>query len=87
MNNVVRIKAGPLPHADNRAACRLSHDVIGELIQAGSHRRNALAANHTRTPAEREFATYDRDPKARAWFWRAVFFAYAAIVGAAIYFR
>ena len=42
MNNVVRIKAGPLPHADTRSECRLSHDVTAEYMQIGAHRMQRM---------------------------------------------
>ena len=41
---------------------------------------------HTSTPQEREYATYDSDPKARARFWLGVVAIYAAVfVGGYLY--
>lgn len=77
------MRAGALPQSDERRNCRLSHEVLADLIQAGTHRRNALAANHTFTPMERDFAA--RYNKPRALFWRAVIVAYA-VAAAAIYY-
>ncbi len=46
MNTTVhRIKAGPLPHADQRRECRLSRDHQSALMQAGAQ-QSAFAGDH-----------------------------------------
>jgi hypothetical protein len=57
--------------------------VIADLLEHGSHRRNALAA-HTSTPPERDYA--ERYSNERAIFWWLAGPLSVAIVVGAVYF-
>jgi len=83
---ITRIRAGAPAPADSRAECRLSTDVIADMIQAGSHRRNALAANHTSTPCERDYAERYSTERAIFW-WLAGPLSVAIVVGAYLAWR